>query len=74
MVKDANAERKLLELKKKNNLDKKMLTLFYEAIWDIFFLLLVLLIVNGNLNSNMIYQNKNLEKRILKDINKVSIL
>ena len=68
---DSQSEEKRQELRNKGLLDKKMITLFYEVIWDVFFLMLILLIVNGNLNSNMIYQNKNLETAILADIDEV---
>ena len=68
---DPASEEKMKALKNKNELDKKMVHLFYEWIWDLMFLVLILLVVNGNQDSNIIYQNKQLEWAVLENIDDV---
>lgn len=68
---DPASEEKMKAIKNKNELDKKMVHLFYEWIWDLMFLVLILLVVNGNQDSNIIYQNKQLEWAVLENIDDV---
>ena len=49
-----------------------MIRLFYEVVWDVMFLGLMLWIVLGNQDGDMIYQNKAIEGNIIADIDAVS--
>lgn len=61
------------DMKKKEELQKKMINLFYEVLWDIVYLLLLLWIIVGNQNQNVFRQNNSLTNMFSEDLDDVSI-